>query len=174
MYGASIGWISLGDGMPTNGSQYSNLSADDFGVNVDGSGNLRGFAYGASIGWISLSNVFAYVQTENLSCDSIIVINTTPDNGMVDLSAGSTIVVEFDGEVDAASVSSANFFVQGDEHGIYTGSFTVVSKRNMPLRPIRSLTTTGRRVQRQRSGIGLGLQRGRRAGRPRRGGGQAG
>jgi hypothetical protein len=53
IYSANFGWISLGNGSPTNGVHYQNLSAGDFGVNVDGSGNLTGFAYGANIGWIN-------------------------------------------------------------------------------------------------------------------------
>ena len=81
-----------GQRQPTNGIQYQNLSASDFGVNQDGQGNLRGYAWGANIGWInfeangapkvdlatgnfsgyawsancgwiSLSNALAYVQT---------------------------------------------------------------------------------------------------------------
>jgi hypothetical protein len=92
IYSANVGWINLGSGIPTNGIYYQNLSRDDFGVNQDGLGNLRGFAWGANIGWlnfenigapqvnlqtgilsgnvwsancgwISLSNAFAYVQT---------------------------------------------------------------------------------------------------------------
>ena len=34
IYGANIGWISVGDGTPDNGIQYSNASATDFGVNT--------------------------------------------------------------------------------------------------------------------------------------------
>ena len=56
IYSANFGWISLGNGSPTNGVQYQNLSASDFGVNVDGSGNLSGYAYGANIGWINFTN----------------------------------------------------------------------------------------------------------------------
>ena len=56
LYAANVGWINLGSGAPTNSSQYQNLSADDFGVNVDGFGNLRGYAYGANIGWIAFEN----------------------------------------------------------------------------------------------------------------------
>lgn len=92
IHAANIGWIHLGSGVPTNGIQYQNLSASDFGVNHDGLGNLRGYAWGANIGWInfeatgapkvdlltgklsgsiysancgwiSLSNSFAFVQT---------------------------------------------------------------------------------------------------------------
>jgi hypothetical protein len=56
IYSANFGWISLGNGSPTNGVHYQNLSANDFGVNVDGSGNLSGYAYGANIGWINFTN----------------------------------------------------------------------------------------------------------------------
>jgi hypothetical protein len=96
IYAANVGWINLGTSAPTNGIQYKNLDATDFGVNHDGFGNLRGFAYGANIGWInfentgapkvdlkngnlsgyaysancgwiSLSNVFAHVQTDTIA-----------------------------------------------------------------------------------------------------------
>src|SRR6187455_2122618 len=53
IYSANVGWINLGNGAPTNGIQYQNISSNDFGVNHDGVGNLRGFAYGAYIGWIN-------------------------------------------------------------------------------------------------------------------------
>jgi hypothetical protein len=92
IYSGNCGWINLGSGLPANGIYYQNNSAADFGVNQDGSGNLRGYAWGANIGWIhfetngaprvdlatgnmsghvwsancgwiSLSNAFARVQT---------------------------------------------------------------------------------------------------------------
>jgi len=53
IYAANAGWINLGSGAPTNGIHYQNLSANDFGVNHDGLGNLRGLAWGANIGWIN-------------------------------------------------------------------------------------------------------------------------
>ena len=53
IYAANVGWISLGNSSPPGGIYYSNTSAGDWGVNQDGSGNLRGFAYGANIGWIA-------------------------------------------------------------------------------------------------------------------------
>ena len=59
IYAANVGWISLGSGTPINGIYYQNLSADDFGVNQDGLGNLRGLAYGANIGWINFENTGA-------------------------------------------------------------------------------------------------------------------
>jgi hypothetical protein len=96
IYSANVGWINLGNGSPTNGIYYQNLSTNDFGVNQDGLGNLRGYAYGANIGWvnfestgapavnmvtgamsgyvwsancgwISLENTYAYVQTDTIS-----------------------------------------------------------------------------------------------------------
>jgi hypothetical protein len=59
IYAANVGWINLGGGTPTNGIYYQNLSANDFGVNQDGLGNLRGLAYGANIGWINFENTGA-------------------------------------------------------------------------------------------------------------------
>jgi len=96
IWAANVGWIHLGSGAPTNGVRYQNLSANDFGVNHDGQGNLRGYAYGANIGWInfetngapkvdfktgklsgyaygancgwiSLSNGFAFVKTDTIT-----------------------------------------------------------------------------------------------------------
>ncbi len=95
IYAANVGWINLGSGSPANQYAYQNNTASDFGVNTDGSGNLRGYAYGANIGWLafesngapqvnlltgrlsgsvwsancgwlSLSNAVAYVQTDTL------------------------------------------------------------------------------------------------------------
>lgn len=53
LYAAHVGWISLGSGNPTNGYEYSNTTASDFGVNHDGLGNLRGLAYGANVAWVA-------------------------------------------------------------------------------------------------------------------------
>ena len=57
IYAANLGWIRLGTGAPTNGVQYQNLAATDYGVNLDGLGNLRGYAYGANIGWINFETI---------------------------------------------------------------------------------------------------------------------
>lgn len=58
LYGANVGWIHLGSGSPTNGVRYGNASADDYGVNNDGRGNLSGYAYGANIGWVHFETNF--------------------------------------------------------------------------------------------------------------------
>jgi hypothetical protein len=59
LYSANVGWVNLGSGTPTNGIQYQNLSSNDFGVNLDGLGNLSGYAWGANIGWINFENTGA-------------------------------------------------------------------------------------------------------------------
>lgn len=96
LWSANCGWIGLGNG-PTNGWQYGNAAANDWGINHDGegrlsgcawganigwitfeqvhgqprvdltSGNLSGYAWGANVGWISLSNAQAYVRTTRLN-----------------------------------------------------------------------------------------------------------
>jgi hypothetical protein len=95
LWSANGGWISLGN-TPANGWQYTQTTANDWGVNHDGAGRLSGFAYsgnmgwisfeqtygqpridlhtgnlsgyawGANVGWISLSNAQAFVQTDRL------------------------------------------------------------------------------------------------------------
>lgn len=61
VYAANTGWISVGDGSPTNGIQYSNNDGTDFGVNCTagavGEKNLRGLAYGANIGWLNFETI---------------------------------------------------------------------------------------------------------------------
>lgn len=47
----SFGWINFGNGIP-EGSQYSNSTPSDFGVNIAGDGTLSGYAWGENIGWI--------------------------------------------------------------------------------------------------------------------------
>ncbi len=54
-YAANLGWIDLGDGSPDNGYSYTNLTATDYGVNMDPGGNLSGYAYSANVGWIKFS-----------------------------------------------------------------------------------------------------------------------
>jgi len=70
IYSVNLGWINLGSGTPTNGIHYQNLSANDFGVNKDNFGNLRGYAWGANVGWLVFENTGApqvNLATGNLS-----------------------------------------------------------------------------------------------------------
>lgn len=134
IYGANIGWINLGDGSPENGTNYSNASATDFGVNVttncelrgyaysanagwisfEEKGNVRididtgvvqGYAYGANIGWISLSNNFAFVES---------VLNPATPGGVTASSSGSNVELTWD---DAGFATS---------YGVYRGTTTNV------------------------------------------------
>ncbi|HBA82465.1 MAG TPA: hypothetical protein DCZ95_00070 [Verrucomicrobia bacterium] len=66
VWSANCGWISLGNG-PTNGWQYSNLAANDWGVNHDGAGNLSGYAYGANIGWINFEQTYGQPRVSLLN-----------------------------------------------------------------------------------------------------------
>ncbi len=56
VWAANAGWINLGNGTPANGIRYQNNATNDFGVNLDGLGNLCGFAWGAQIGWLNFTN----------------------------------------------------------------------------------------------------------------------
>ena len=51
-WSGNCGWISFGS-TPVNGHAYENTSANDFGVNQDGTGRLSGYAYGENIGWLN-------------------------------------------------------------------------------------------------------------------------
>ena len=67
LYGANLGWIHLGSGSPVNGFAYSNLATNDYGVNHDGAGNLRGCAYGANIGWITFEQSYGQPRIDLLT-----------------------------------------------------------------------------------------------------------
>lgn len=92
IWSANVGWIGLGNG-PTNGFHYSNGSANDWGVNHDGLGNLRGLAYGANIGWITFE---------------------TNGNPRVDLLTGALSGYAWGANIGWISLSNAQAFVQTD------------------------------------------------------------
>lgn len=60
IYSSTCGWIHTGDGSPTNGVNYTNQDAVDYGVNHDGVGNLSGYAWSETSGWIN----FGWTNTE--------------------------------------------------------------------------------------------------------------
>ena len=50
-WGENVGWVKMGDGTgpyPVPGSQTST----DWGVNMDGDGDMSGYAWGENVGWI--------------------------------------------------------------------------------------------------------------------------
>lgn len=93
VWSANCGWINLGNG-PTNGWQYSNASANDWGVNHDGLGNLTGYAYGANIGWIQFEQ--------------------TRGQPRVDLHTGNLSGYAYGANVGWIGFSNAQAFVQTD------------------------------------------------------------
>jgi len=54
-WGENIGWVRLGTNTIPGPHTYSNASADDYGVNHDGAGNLSGYAWGSNVGWINFA-----------------------------------------------------------------------------------------------------------------------
>lgn len=57
IWSANVGFINLGSGSPADGLAYSNSAPNDFGVNVNEDGSLRGYGWGASIGWVVFEQV---------------------------------------------------------------------------------------------------------------------
>lgn len=100
IYSANAGWISIGSGLPTDGIQYRNNSATDFGVNHDGLGNLRGLAWSANVGWLLFTNR-----------DSSGVAFDAPK---VDLVSGRLSGFIFGANVGWIDLSNAVAFVQTD------------------------------------------------------------
>jgi hypothetical protein len=93
IYAANVGWIHLGDGTPDNGIQYLNNSGTDYGVNHDGTGNLRGYGYGANIGWVHFEST---------------------GDPRVDLATGNLSGYAWGANVGWIGLSSAYAFVQTD------------------------------------------------------------
>jgi hypothetical protein len=51
-WGENVGWIRLGTHAGGGAHTYGNTSANDYGVNRDGTGELSGYAWGTNVGWI--------------------------------------------------------------------------------------------------------------------------
>ena len=102
IYGANVGWINLGTGFPTNGIQYRNLAANDFGVNLDSLGYLSGYAYSANIGWIVFTNGSASGPL------------SATDWPKVNMSSGKLSGYAYSANCGWISLSNATTFVQTD------------------------------------------------------------
>jgi hypothetical protein len=95
IYSANVGWISLGSSNgPVNHYSYSNLSANDFGVNNVGGGQLSGFAYGANIGWIEFEQNYGK-PTVNLRTGNLTGYAYSANGGWISLS-NSVAVLQTD------------------------------------------------------------------------------
>lgn len=60
----SCGWVCLGEGHPMDKERYSNRSACDWGVNVDGKGMLSGFAWSEATGWLNFRSSHSRVYVD--------------------------------------------------------------------------------------------------------------
>lgn len=66
----NIGYISLGDGAPVNGSSYVNAFGTDFGVNILVDNRLGGMAWGENIGWINFGPFATLAAPQQARFDS--------------------------------------------------------------------------------------------------------
>ena len=97
----NVGYLSLGDGSPANGSAYANLNGTDFGVNLLGDDRLAGLAWGENIGWINLDDPTHYVGTScpaDFNCD-----------GFLDFFDYDDYVTTYEGGTPPACRTSADF-----------------------------------------------------------------
>jgi hypothetical protein len=60
-WGENIGWIKLGD---NSGGPYNNISATDWGVNLNSASNLTGYAWGENVGWIKFDPAVGGVKID--------------------------------------------------------------------------------------------------------------
>lgn len=156
LWSANCGWIGFGN-RPTNGWQYGNVSADDYGVNVERSGalrgrgyganigwirfetngnprvdrftgNLSGYAYGANVGWISLSNLYGYARTETLDPGPDLDSDGLPDAWELSY-AGSLSNLVAEGDADADGVPDAAEYL-ADTDPLDDGSLLEITALN--------------------------------------------
>jgi hypothetical protein len=153
LYSANTGWINLGSGSPTNGIQYKNVSANDYGVNQDGLGNLRGYAYSANIGWvnfetngapkvdlltgklsgsvwsancgwISLSNALAYVQSDSIQ-QGALAVNGLPIAWLL-VNFGTTNV-SANADPDGDGLSNMQEYLDGTDPNNAASKFNITA-----------------------------------------------
>lgn len=66
----NIGWIKLGSHSGGGAYTYANTTKDDWGVNMDASGNLTGFGWSETSGWIKFNSTNGQV-TLNLATGTL-------------------------------------------------------------------------------------------------------
>lgn len=63
-WGENIGWIRLGTCTGGSPCTHANTSANNYGINHDGAGNLSGYAWGTTIGWINFNPAHGGVRVD--------------------------------------------------------------------------------------------------------------
>ena len=125
IYAANVGWIKMGGGSPSNGTNYSNASASDFGVNCStgaaGEKNLRGFAYSANVGWVNFE---------------------ATGNPRVVLSTGQLRGFVWSANVGWLNLDDANVFVQTAPQSSPTPTATPIATATPTATPTATATAT--------------------------------
>src|SRR5262249_41818656 len=126
----NVGWINVGNGVPTGGLYYGNLNGIDFGVNVNPDGSLSGLGWGENVGWVNFGGgaLASPAQPAMITCDGRLHGYVWGENlGWLNLDDASRFVslapsavpvtcdLNHDGQVDGLDVQEfVNHLVAGD------------------------------------------------------------
>ncbi|HEX8877068.1 MAG TPA: hypothetical protein VF777_09990 [Phycisphaerales bacterium] len=69
IWSENLGWFTVGDGTPANGTAYENTTGVDFGVNVAVAGDLVGLAWSENAGWINFGPLASLGSTYRARLD---------------------------------------------------------------------------------------------------------
>lgn len=67
VFSPTLGWLHMGNGLPTNGVRYSNNHPTDYGVNRSDEGFLTGHAYCANAGWLTFEQEYGKPKVDLFS-----------------------------------------------------------------------------------------------------------
>ena len=124
----NIGWIRFGDGLPDNGTFYTNNSATNYGVNRTPIGKLFGYAWAPNIGWIHFNEPSGDPRI-NLATGSLSGYAWAPNLGWIhlaNLTAATLDTRDADGDgipddlerVSFGNLSSASALSDKDGDGV--------------------------------------------------------
>ncbi len=157
-WGENIGWVRLGTYTGGGAHTYANDSANTYGVNHDGAGNLSGYAWGTNVGWINFSpahggvtvdpntgDLAGYAWGENVGWIRFqndnpaykVSAQTFALGGTVNGLAGSGLVLQNNG-VDNLPIPANGSFVFSAKHLI--GAPYAVTVSSQPTNPAQTCT----------------------------------